>query len=260
LPKTNRQTVKPSNRQTVKPSNRQTVKPSNRQTVKQCDSVVITFVSRDDQGRCIEVADGTLLLNQVTEDAKFEGYADAKASAKTRKDAAISGDTHFNSGDFMKTIDVGFSFGKKHYQFVDRVGDTLRWKSENVSTNDVAEIINAHPEIIFNNVCASNDPAPIAASAWLRLCCVTTLIRPSPICRRYQTTSSATYSAMRGRCSFEPWGNYPRQPHTNDRKSNCATKLTISTRSPMTCLYSNRARPAIHVWITTTTIKLSVVS
>jgi citronellyl-CoA synthetase len=112
-------------------------------------------ILRDDQGRCIEVADGKpgLLLIQVTDSAKFEGYTDAEASAKKLvKDVAISGDTYFNSGDLMKTIDVGFSFGKKHYQFVDRVGDTFRWKSENVSTNEVAEIINSHPEIIFSNV------------------------------------------------------------------------------------------------------------
>ncbi len=52
----------------------------------------------------------------------------------------------------MRTVDVGFAFGQTHYQFVDRVGDTFRWKSENVSTNEVAEIINEHPDIIFTNV------------------------------------------------------------------------------------------------------------
>jgi citronellyl-CoA synthetase len=89
---------------------------------------------------------------QVTDGAKFEGYTDAKALAKKFVKDLVIGDTYFNSGDLMKTIDVGFSFGKKHYQFVDRVGDTFRWKSENVSTNEVAEIINSHPEIIFSNV------------------------------------------------------------------------------------------------------------
>jgi citronellyl-CoA synthetase len=89
---------------------------------------------------------------QVTDGAKFEGYTDAKALAKKFVKDLVIGDTYFNSGDLMKTIDVGFSFGKKHYQFVDRAGDTFRWKSENVSTNEVAEIINSHPEIIFSNV------------------------------------------------------------------------------------------------------------
>jgi citronellyl-CoA synthetase len=95
----------------------------------------------------------------VTDGVKFEGYTHAEAPAKELvKDAAISGDVHFNSGDLMKTIDVDFSFGKKHYQFIGRVGDTFRWKSKNVSTNDVAENINAHLEIITNNVYGVEPP------------------------------------------------------------------------------------------------------
>jgi citronellyl-CoA synthetase len=47
---------------------------------------------------------------------------------------------------------VGFSFGLKHYQFVDRVGDTFRWKGENVSTNEIGEIINTHADIHMSNI------------------------------------------------------------------------------------------------------------
>lgn len=112
-------------------------------------------IVRDRSGRCVVVEDGEpgVLLIQITDTSRFEGYTDPSASEKKIvRDVVEAGDTYFNSGDLMRTVDVGFSFGQKHYQFVDRVGDTFRWKSENVSTNEVGEIINGHPDIIFTNV------------------------------------------------------------------------------------------------------------
>ena len=109
----------------------------------------------DSQGRCIEVAagDSGLLLIEVTEASKFEGYTNEEATNKKLvSNAFTDGDMYFNSGDLMKSVDVGFSFGQKHYQFVDRVGDTYRWKSENVSTNEVGEIINNFEDVIFTNI------------------------------------------------------------------------------------------------------------
>lgn len=112
-------------------------------------------VVRGPDGRLIRVAPGEpgLLLAKITEDTKFEGYtSDAETEKKVIRHGFEEGDAWFNSGDLMRTIDVGFSMGLPHFQFVDRVGDTFRWKSENVSTNEVGEVINGHPQVRFCNV------------------------------------------------------------------------------------------------------------
>ena len=112
-------------------------------------------IVRDENGYCIEVDEGEpgLLLGKITEDTVFEGYTDAAATEKkVVRDALEKGDAWFNSGDLMRTVDVGFTLGFPHYQFVDRIGDTFRWKSENVSTNEVGEIINGFEQIKLCNV------------------------------------------------------------------------------------------------------------
>ncbi|PLW82345.1 long-chain-acyl-CoA synthetase [Kineobactrum sediminis] len=112
-------------------------------------------IVRDAAGHCVRVANGEpgLLLGKITRETAFEGYTSAEAtSSKILRDVFEAGDSWFNSGDLMRTVDVGFSFGLKHYQFVDRIGDTFRWKGENVSTNEVGEIINAHPQVAVSNV------------------------------------------------------------------------------------------------------------
>ncbi|MDA7718624.1 long-chain-acyl-CoA synthetase [Pseudomonadales bacterium] len=112
-------------------------------------------IVRDAAGRCVPVKAGEpgLLLGKITEDTVFEGYTDPEATEKKIVRSALeSDDAWFNSGDLMRTVDVGFTLGYPHYQFVDRVGDTFRWKSENVSTNEVGEIINGFDQIKFCNV------------------------------------------------------------------------------------------------------------
>ncbi|MGE0622994.1 MAG: long-chain-acyl-CoA synthetase [Pseudomonadales bacterium] len=112
-------------------------------------------IVRDGDGRCIEVARGEpgLLLGHINELAVFEGYTDPEATEKKIiRNAFEEGDAWFNSGDLMRVVDVGYSLGYDHYQFVDRVGDTFRWKSENVSTNEVGEILNGFPQVRFSNV------------------------------------------------------------------------------------------------------------
>lgn len=119
-------------------------------------------IVRDASGHCIEVAKGEpgLLLGQITPETVFEGYTNKEATeSKIVRDVFEDGDQWFNSGDLIKQVDVGFTMGIPHYQFVDRVGDTFRWKSENVSTNEVGEIINGHPQVNFCNVYGVEVPA-----------------------------------------------------------------------------------------------------
>jgi citronellyl-CoA synthetase len=112
-------------------------------------------IPRDAQGHCIRVKQGDsgLLLGKITDVTNFEGYTSEQATEnKVLRNVFKQGDAWFNSGDLMKWVDVGFALGLPHYQFVDRVGDTFRWKGENVSTNEVGEIINGHPQVDFCNV------------------------------------------------------------------------------------------------------------
>jgi len=112
-------------------------------------------IARDGTGHCVAVAPGEpgLLLGRISEQAAFEGYTDGAATEqKIIRNAFEDGDAWFNSGDLLRTVDVGFNLGYAHYQFVDRVGDTFRWKSENVSTNEVGEILNGCDQVEFCNV------------------------------------------------------------------------------------------------------------
>ena len=112
-------------------------------------------IVRNAEGHCVEVESGQpgLLLGHINPEAVFEGYTDKAATEqKVLRDVFESGDAWFNTGDLIREVDVGFSLGYAHYQFVDRTGDTFRWKSENVSTNEVGDILSAFPGVEFCNV------------------------------------------------------------------------------------------------------------
>jgi fatty-acyl-CoA synthase len=99
---------------------------------------------RDSNGRLRKVRDGKpgLLLSKVTSIQPFEGYTDVKASEKKLvRNAFRKGDVWFNTGDLMR------SQGWRHAAFVDRLGDTFRWKGENVATTDVEAALLADPNI-----------------------------------------------------------------------------------------------------------------
>ena len=98
----------------------------------------------DEKGRMKEVAKGEtgLLLNKVTDFAPFEGYTDPEASEKKLfRGVFKADDCYFNTGDLVRRQ------GMRHIAFVDRLGDTFRWKGENVATTQVENALNAFPEI-----------------------------------------------------------------------------------------------------------------
>jgi len=113
-------------------------------------------ILRDARGRCRRAARGEpgLLLTRITPKFAFDGYVDRDASErKVVRDAFRKGDAWFNTGDLVRRVRVrGLARLTPHYQFVDRVGDTFRWKGENVSTTEVAEILNEFDQVRFSNV------------------------------------------------------------------------------------------------------------
>lgn len=78
----------------------------------------------------------------------FQGYfKNSKATeGKILRDVLRKGDAYFRTGDTVRWDKDG------RWYFSDRIGDTFRWKSENVSTNEVAEVLGAHPEVHESNV------------------------------------------------------------------------------------------------------------
>lgn len=100
---------------------------------------------RGPDGFMINVKKGEagLLIGEITDQTPFDGYTDPEKSQKAvLKDVFKKGDAYFNTGDMMR--DIGF----KHAQFVDRLGDTFRWKGENVSTTEVEQIMDGFDGIV----------------------------------------------------------------------------------------------------------------
>jgi fatty-acyl-CoA synthase len=102
--------------------------------------------ARGPDGFCIPCAPGEAgeCLGAILGDARthYTGYVDAAASEKkVLRDAFRKGDAWFRTGDLMSRDALGY------YYFVDRVGDTFRWKGENVSTREVADALMAAPGV-----------------------------------------------------------------------------------------------------------------
>jgi len=104
---------------------------------------------RDKNGFLQRVEEGEtgLLIIQITIDYIFAGYTDDVASEKKIfRDVFEKGDVWLNGDDLMRNI------GYNHAQFIDRLGDTFRWKGENVSTSEIEDVLCSFEQIDHSSV------------------------------------------------------------------------------------------------------------
>ena len=127
--------------------------------------------ARDENNFCIrclinEVGEA---IGRIGEDAgsvggEFEGYSDSEQSEKKiLRHVFERGDAWYRTGDLMRRDASGFFF------FIDRVGDTFRWKGENVATSEVAAAITAFPGIKEANVYGVRVPGTEGAAGMAAL-------------------------------------------------------------------------------------------
>jgi acyl-CoA synthetase (AMP-forming)/AMP-acid ligase II len=122
----------------------------------QCDAVCARGVRqrkrvpvRQAQGFMKKVGRGEtgLLIMEISEKTPFAGYSDKKKTEeKIFRDVFRKGDMWFNTGDLLRNM------GFRHAQFADRLGDTFRWKGENVATQEVEKALDTFPGVASSAV------------------------------------------------------------------------------------------------------------
>ncbi len=106
---------------------------------------------RNDDGFCIEAGIDEVgeCLGEISDEPRsnFEGYSSREETdKKTLRNVFEEGDSWFSTGDLMTKDKDGY------FYFVDRVGDTFRWKGENVSTSEIAEVLSVFDGVKEANV------------------------------------------------------------------------------------------------------------
>jgi fatty-acyl-CoA synthase len=104
---------------------------------------------RDERGFCVRCSPGEIgeTIGKISGDPKnfsgrFEGYTNKdQTERKILRNVFKDGDAWFRTGDLMRRDEQGY------FYFVDRIGDTFRWKGENVASCEVAEVITQFPGI-----------------------------------------------------------------------------------------------------------------
>jgi acyl-CoA synthetase (AMP-forming)/AMP-acid ligase II len=109
-------------------------------------------LARDASGFCIrcDADEPGELLGHIGHGGgamEYDGYTDRAATErKVLRSAFAADDAWFRSGDLLRRDADGY------YYFVDRLGDTFRWKGENVATQEVADVLNGAPGVSETNV------------------------------------------------------------------------------------------------------------
>jgi acyl-CoA synthetase (AMP-forming)/AMP-acid ligase II len=106
-------------------------------------------IFRNDRGFCekVKLGEAGLLISRISALLSFDGYLDRKATEeKIVRDAFERGDRYFNTGDLLQIHE------DRWMSFADRVGDTFRWKGENVSTAEISGILGDAAGILEANV------------------------------------------------------------------------------------------------------------
>ncbi len=107
---------------------------------------------RNAEGFCIECAPGEAgeavgKIDPKEPRTSFEGYSKgSETQKKLLTDVFEKGDRYFRTGDLLRRDALGY------FYFVDRIGDTFRWKGENVATSEVAEALSLFPGVKEANV------------------------------------------------------------------------------------------------------------
>ena len=125
---------------------------------------------RDESGFCVRCAPNEIgeAIGRISSDAsaRFDGYTDDDATEKKiLRDVFERGDAWFRTGDLMRRDEGNF------YYFVDRIGDTFRWKGENVATSEVAAAITAFSGIIDANVYGVTIPGADGRAGMAEIVC-----------------------------------------------------------------------------------------
>jgi acyl-CoA synthetase (AMP-forming)/AMP-acid ligase II len=100
---------------------------------------------RDSEGNLVkcEVGESGIMLGEIRGTSTFEGYVDkSKNESKVLENPFGEGKKYFDSGDLLNLHENNF------VSFADRLGDTFRWKGENVATNDVQAVLDDCPGVV----------------------------------------------------------------------------------------------------------------